>query len=242
MRNLLVSLAIATALYVLLGVVLGWGGYALLVAVPAMMLANFLLARRTSRRLEALFQEVSRALQQRHVDHAIKLLEEAKRTYRDQFFLGKALDAQIGTILYAHKREFAAARPYLERAPLKNWQARAMLAASYFKDKDYAAMERVFEQACKKNKRAGLLWATYAWCQYKRGLREQAIEILARALRHQPGDEKLKASLLALQNERRLRMRRYEPEWWAFHLEKVPQPRQEIRLRRGRRPGRGQRR
>jgi hypothetical protein len=37
-----------------------------------------------------------------------------------------------------------------------------------------------------------------------------------------PSDDKLKAAQTTLQNDKRLRMRAFEPLWWQFGLEQPP--------------------
>jgi hypothetical protein len=46
--------------------------------------------------------------------------------------------------------------------------------------------------------------------------------VLARAVETNPTDEKLKSNMVALQNEKKLKMKAYSPEWYQFHLEKPP--------------------
>jgi tetratricopeptide (TPR) repeat protein len=222
MVYLLISLAVANAVFLLFYAFFNWIA-AIFPALVALVVTYILLARRTSKQIEQVGPEVNKALTGRRFDQAIKTLEDAKHTTRHQFLMGKMLDAQIGMILYAHKQDFDAAKPHLENAHGKNWQALSMLGAYHYKKKNWAEMEKVFERACKKNKKSGMVWAAHAWCQWKRGEKNKAMTILSEALKHQPDDEKLKSNLLALQNDKRMKMRGYEPEWWALHLEKIPQ-------------------
>ncbi len=222
MVYLLISIGIAAVVFLPFHYFFGWVA-AIFPAMVAMIVAYILLARRTSKQLEHLGPEVNKALTAKRPEQAVKILEEAKYRTRHQFLMGSILDAQIGMIHYAHRQDAEAARPYLENAHSKNWQALAMLGAHHFKKKDYEEMEQAFEKACKKNKKSGMVWATYAWCEWKRGQKEKAMSIISRGLKHLPEDEKLKSNLLALQNDKKMKMRGYEPEWWALHLEKVPQ-------------------
>ena len=50
----------------------------------------------------------------------------------------------------------------------------------------------------------------------------QALAVLARGAEANPADEKLKGSLVQLQNDKRLKMKPYEPLWWQFGLESPP--------------------
>ena len=53
--------------------------------------------------------------------------------------------------------------------------------------------------------------------------KDKALQVLARGVEANPSDEKLKASLAALQNDKKLKMKAYEPHWWQFGLEQ-PSP------------------
>ncbi|RMG19811.1 MAG: hypothetical protein D6729_04295 [Deltaproteobacteria bacterium] len=241
MLNLLI--AIAAGLAVFFGLGLAWSfSYAAFPGAAVLIAVYFLLARRTSKKVEAIMPEVQKALMARRTDQAIALLEQARKLGRWQFLVKSAIDAQIGMILYAHKQDFEAARPYLERAFSRQWQPKAMLAAIHFKNKRYDEMERVFEETTKVNKKASLLWAAWAWCEWKRGKRDKAIEILGRAKEHLPEDERIQKNLLALQNNQKMKMKAYGDEWYALLLEKPPmQMAVQGRMPRSRKARRGRR-
>ncbi len=240
MVYLLLAIGVAAVVFTPFYLVFNSWIAALFPAVVAFVVTYILLARRSSKQVETLGPEVNKALTGKRTEQAIKILEDAKHRTRHQFLMGRILDAQIGMIHYAHRQDGEAARPYLEHAHARNWQAMAMLGAHLYKKKDYAAMEKVFEKACKKNKKTGMIWATHAWCEWKRGEKNKAMAILSRGIKHAPDDERLKSNLLALQNDKKMKMRGYEPEWWALHLEKVPQ--QVVMQRGGGRGGFGGRR
>jgi Tfp pilus assembly protein PilF len=100
--------------------------------------------------------------------------------------------------------------------------AKAMHAALYYQRKEYDRMEKSFEAAVKTGKKDGVVWAAYAWCLSQLKEREKAMKVMARAVEANPSDEKLKAGLTALQNDKKLRMKAFEPLWWQFGLEEPP--------------------
>src|SRR5436305_1465776 len=67
------------------------------------------------------------------------------------------------------------------------------------------------------------VWAVYAWCLSQSKNKDEALKVMGRAVEANPSDEKLKAGLTALQNDKRLKMKAYEPMWWQFGLEAPPQ-------------------
>jgi predicted Zn-dependent protease len=212
---------------VVAGAMVAAGGIALvgsvvaaLILAPIAAIGTLLaLTRRVQRRLDRAAREVEGHLRRGRVDRALAALEGQRPLARWQVRLGPALDAQIGMLLYGEKRAEGATRPHLERAGPRAWQAQAMLAASHYKRGRFGDMERVFERALKRSRKQSLLWATYAFCQWKRGRAGAAIDILARATRRLPADRALARNLRALQNRRRMRMTAYGPTWWSLHLE-----------------------
>lgn len=179
---------------------------------------SYWVRQQLNRRMPAIEQ----AVQGQRVEQALKLLEELRPLARWQPGLNAVVDGQIGVITYATKMDFDRAQPYLEKAVVKNWHARAMLAALHFKARRFDDAARVFEEAVRFNKKEAMLWAAYAWCESKRQNRAKAIDIMQRAVKAMPDDQDLKDNLSALQQDKRMRMNAYTPEWWALHLERPP--------------------
>lgn len=221
MINLLIALGLGAVTTVGVGVFAGFA-LASFPGVVVAIAAYLLLARRTNKQLEALMPAVQKALTVRNFDEAVRLLKSARSLGRWQFLVGPVLDAQIGMVLYSYQQNPEAARPYLEKAYSKQWQAQAMLGALHYRKKRWPEMTEAFEACAKSNKKTGLVWAAWAWCEARRGNKDLAIEILGRGLKVQAEDEKLKANLLNLQNGRKMKMKAYAEEWWALMLEKPP--------------------
>lgn len=223
MWNLLISLAIglAVAAGIRFGTEFGWVA-AVLPGLVAAAAAYLLLARRTWKRLEGLFDAMQREVQAQKIDRAIQTLEKGFALAPWQFLVSAQLHSNIG-ILHYIKRDFEAALPHLEKSFSKNWIARGMLAASLYRKRDLAAARKVFEEAVKSSKKEGVLWSAYAWILEKEGQHEDAIAVLSRAVSANPSDEKLKSSLQALQNGKKLKLGKlYEEQWFQFHLEAPP--------------------
>lgn len=200
------------------------------------------LARRTFLQLQAAIQKVQAELstlspnkkeQQAKADKAIKMLEAALPLGRWQFLLEGEVHGQIGMIKYLFKDLEGALAAFSKTGP-RNYFARAMQAAIFFQRKDLQGMERSFEDAVKHGKKEGLMWAAYAWCLLQNKESDKALKVLSRAVEANPSDDKLKAALTAVQNDKRLKMKAWEPMWWQLGLEQpaVPQP----QFTQGRRP------
>jgi tetratricopeptide (TPR) repeat protein len=223
MYNLLLSLAtgLLVALAIRFGTSVGWAGAVvpgLLVAVGAYLV----LARRSWKQLERLFEETQRELQAQRVDGALRVLERGFALAPWQFLVESQIHSQMGVLLYV-KRDFDGALPHLEQSFSRHWVARAMLGALRYRRRDLAGMERVLEENVKANKKEGLAWSVYAWILEKEGRHDDAVGVLGRAAAANPSDEKVKASLQALQNGKKLKLGKlYAEQWFQFHLEQAP--------------------
>lgn len=222
MINLLLAVAAAVAVFGLfffthITHALG----SILPALVAGIGAYVLLARRTVKQLEGVMSQVQKELGGRRMDKAIALLEAAFPLARWQFLVASQLHGQIGSLLYVQKK-FDEAEPHLKKSFVKMWPARAMLGAQHFRRKEWKEMEDVFDTAIRANKGESLLYATYAWCEDKRGERKKAIEVLQRGVSQNKSDDRLKTLLTRLQNDKRMKLEGYGEQWWQFWLESPP--------------------
>jgi tetratricopeptide (TPR) repeat protein len=223
MYNLLISLAVglAVSLAVRFGTNVGWVG-SIVPGLLALMVAYFLLARRSWKQLEALMGTVQKELLAQKLDRALQTLEGGFALAPWQFLVASQIHSQIGVLRYV-RQDFAGALPHLEKSFSRHGVARTMLALSRYRKKDLEGMRKVFEEAAKDNKKDGLLFATWAWVEEKEGAHDRAIAAVARGLKTNPSDEKLKAAAQALQNDKRLKMGKlYGEQWFQFHLEQMP--------------------
>jgi tetratricopeptide (TPR) repeat protein len=195
----------------------------------------FLLLRRTNALLQKEMQAVQALLMNKNIDGALQLLESTKQRFKKWVpLLASQLDGQIGSIHYL-KKDFEKARPYLENAFIRMWDAKLMLACLLSGEvssgkkgekpmkADMKAVDELLERVAKYNTKQGLLYSTWAYLHWKAGDTKRAIEILARgkdALGD--ADAHLSANLLALQNDKKMKMKGYGEVWYTFHLEQHP--------------------
>lgn len=227
----MINLALALAAALLTGVAVvafQFSWYAALIPAVLVLAGTYvLLARRTFAQVQKLMTQVQEELsamppsqkeQRLKVDRAVKLLESALPLSRWQFLVAGEVYAQIGMLKFLVKDLDGAIEAFTQGSS-RNGLAKAMQASAYFQKKDTAAMEKAFEAAVTATASDGMLWAAYAWClkQLKEDDRAQAI--LARGVAANPKDEKLKAALSALQNDKKLKMKPWEPNWWQLGLE-----------------------
>jgi len=230
MFNLLISVAVGVLVTLLIRLA-GFSVWAGLVPGTLAMLGTFVfLARRIALKVQALSKAAEKELstqptnnrdRQQRIEKAVKILEEGLSFDRWQFLIAAEIHAQIGMIRYV-AQDYPAAQIHLSKANARNYMAKALQAALYFKQKEYPKMESAFESAVKSGKKEAVVWAAYAWCLQQIKEKEKALKVMARAVEANPSDEKLKAGLTALQNDKRLRMKAFEPTWWQFGLETPP--------------------
>jgi tetratricopeptide (TPR) repeat protein len=223
MYNLIIAIAvgIAVSLALALGTEFGLAA-AIFPGVLATTIVYFVLMRRTWKRLEGIFDAMQREVQAQKFDKAIQTLQGGFVLAPWQFLVGAQLHANIG-ILHYLKGELDTALPHLDKSFSKNWVARGMLGAARYRKHDLDATTKVLEQAVASNKKEGVVWSLYAWILEKEDRHDKAIEVLARAVKANPSDEKLKSSLQALQNGKKLKLGKlYAEQWFQFMLERPP--------------------
>ena len=138
-----------------------------------------------------------------------------------QFLLASQLHSALGVLLYS-KKDFDEALPHLERAFFRDWQAQATLGALHYKRNEYAEMEKAFEKAVSRARTKRWPGASTPGASTRPASGTKAQQVLTRAIEANPSDERLKSNLIALQNDKRMKMQAYEPEWFQFHLERLP--------------------
>ena len=187
--------------------------------------AYFLLGRQISKALERqlLGAQAEMAKGQNHIPRAIEILKAAKvRFGKLQFFAASSIDGQIGMVLFMQNKH-KEARPHLENAFVRLWQAKAMLAVLDYKKKNLAKVDENMKRTAKYAGKQGLLWSTWAWMHAKSGHRDRAIDILNQGNEvMKEADEVLKNNLLAHKNGNKMKMKAYGDGWYQLGLETHP--------------------
>lgn len=225
MYNLFISIAacIFTTLALSLTGLLSLGE-ASIPGLLALVVTYFVLARRSFKQIERVFGHAMRSLQAvpPKMELAISTLEAARAVGKWQFGIESQIDSQIGTIHFLQQK-FDKAFPYFNRSlNFGHWMAGAMLGVIHYKKKNHDEMKRVFEVVVKKAKKASLAWNLYAYLLQQVGDREAAQALLVRALKKTDDDPRVKESLLAVQNGKKIKMKAYKDQWYQFHLERPP--------------------
>lgn len=239
MYTILISLA--SGIVIALGIkLLGfplWAG--IIPGVLALLVAFLLLARWVSKRVQVHTDAMQKQFDpqptnqkelQQAVARALKDLEQALAYEKWQLTVGPGIHAQMGILKYMVKDLDGALVHFQQSTPSnalakvlpQDPMAKALEGALHYQRKNYTAMESAFEAAVGYGKKDPVVWAAYAWCLLQIKERDKALRVLSRAVDANPSDEKLKASLTQVQNDKRLKMKPYEPGWWNFGLETPP--------------------
>jgi len=223
MLVLLVALAVGAVVGVGAGLAFGVVG-GVLPGLAAVAVVYVLLMRRVNAELRLAMAGVQQAMQRQNVEEAIAKLEAIRARFAPRaFFLSGQGDAQIGALHFI-KKDHEKARPYLERAFIRVWEAKMMLAVLMSKKKDsLPAVDALLEKVARYSPKQGLLWSTWAYLHWKAGDVDGAIKLLGRGKEAVgEADQVLAANLLALQNGKKLKMKGYGDPWYQFQLEQHP--------------------
>jgi hypothetical protein len=131
------------------------------------------------------------------------------------------------------KKDFEKARPYLDAAFVRSWDAKLMLgvlvsgALDPKKVKKHeltlAPVDDLLEKTVRFADKQGLLWSTWAWLHWTNGDTAKALSILARGKEKLgEGDQHIAANIAALQNDKKMKMKGYGDAWYSLHLEEHP--------------------
>jgi tetratricopeptide (TPR) repeat protein len=226
---LAIAISVALGLVVAVATLLAFPWWASILPALATMVATYVfIVRKVNGQLQKAMQGVQGALMQRNIDGALTVLEGIKQKFgRWVLFLNAQIDGQIGGI-YFLKKDFEKARPYLEKSFTRMWEPKVMLGVLASGQLgggkgDMKKVDEIFEGAARYSPKQGLMWSTWAYLHWKAGDAKRAVEILARGKQILgEADALLSQNLLALQNDKKLKMKGYGDPWYQLHLEQHP--------------------
>lgn len=239
MYSILISVGSGVVVTILFGYLFGRPnisvGAGIVPGIIVMIGVWITVGRKIGKKLEALMLRFQDEVQPKgmqkpdpqRIERAIEILKSGYQYRKWNLLVGPQLDGQIGMAYYVDKK-FDKAEPYLQTAMGRHWIAKSMLAVLHFKRKQYDEMKAIFDKTVKKAKKEGFLWNLYAYCLWKAGDRDGAIDVLSRGLEVLSDDQRLEGNRLALQRKKKMKMRGWNEMWYQFHLDKPPQPKMQI--------------
>jgi len=224
MYNLAIALGIATVLFALGTVVGGTWIAGFIPALLALVIAYFLLARRTGRQLETLLKSAMVEFEKGRVEKGRKIVEGGFALGKWQFLVKEQLHAQLGALAYM-QRDFKSARTHLAKAWSRHWQSQAMLAALDHRDGKSTEALAIMDKAKGSGKKDPTFWALYTWLAYDSGDKDQALKVVNEGLVKLEDSAALKQLADIIRNDKRLKtnfFRAFQPTWYQFFPEHMP--------------------
>ncbi len=224
MYNLLISLGLGAALFVLGWLVAGTWVAGFIPALIGTGVAYFLLARRTGKQLEALLGEAMVEFNAGNIDKGRDIVKSGFELGKWQFLVSQQLHAQLGALSYM-QQDFKTARVHLEQAWSRHWQSQAMLAAlDHRSGKHKDALERM-DKAKSAGGKDACFWGLYVWYAYSAKDNDLALKVVNEGLKQVEGSQGLKQLADVIRNGRRLKtnlFRAFQPTWYQFFPEHMP--------------------
>ncbi len=223
MYTILVALgvgAVAGAIWTALGLWKTWA-FGIVLGITVALVCFIVLSRRMAKRVEPVFEQVQRQIQQGNTKLALRSLEEMLPLGRWQVLLTGQLHAQMGSLCFTMGEE-ARALEHLEKASPRLADGQLFLASLYYRKKNVDRAKQVLDTAIKYNKKQVMLYNVYAWILNKEGDREGAIEQLLRCLKVEKNNETTKDNLQRVQNGKKMNMKPFQMSWYSLQLEKLP--------------------
>jgi hypothetical protein len=226
MYNLLISLGVGAALYLVTALVAGSWVAGILPALIAAAVAYFLLARRTFKQFEAAATAAVSKLQQ--VQQNAQIIEEVKADLAAalplgqwQFLIAEQVHGQIGQLAYmqANMRQSAdhsEARGHLQKAWSRDWMSQLTLAVIEHRAKESAAALGRYDKAKGAGGGQAIFWAVFAFIARDSGDTDRALVILNEGLQKMPKNEPLTAWRAALANGKDLDLMAFGQPWFQF--------------------------
>ena len=221
MYNLIIALVIACTAFAL-----GMSITGILVAgfVPgaiALLIAYFLLARRTGNQFRVVAERAAEEFQNGRFEPGLRLMESCLDLSKWQFGIAGQVHGQIGMLMYM-QRKWPEARAHLAKAWGRDWRARSMLAAlEHRQGNKEKALERMDELKGHGGKDP-VFWALYAYFAVESKKRDLALAMINEGLKkceNSPGPMGLQK---AIANKKKLKMKAFAPTWYQYFPEQMP--------------------
>jgi tetratricopeptide (TPR) repeat protein len=234
MYNLLIAAGAAVVSFLAGWAAVSWiAGF--VPAILAFVIVWVLLARRTGKQVEALFQAAMQTLQAGKIDEARAMLEAAMPLGKWQILVTQQIHSQLGALDYlqgvghtvqrqasAAKARYASAREHLEKAWSRDWRAKATLAAIHHREGRPDDAVKVLEAASGVGKGETIFWALYTYVLNEARRRDEALQVVGRGLQENKDSKPLKEIQAALANKTRPNMRVMGEPWYQFFPEDIP--------------------
>ncbi len=234
MYNLLISIGIALTAFAV-GALTASPLAGIIPGVLALLVAYFILARRTYKQIEGIAASAMELLQDAQqdpsaIDKASVIIKAALPKAKWQFLVGSQLHGQLGQLAYMKTNmrqtgDFSEAKSHLVQSWSRDWLSQTILAVILHKEKQSTeALERL-EGAKSGGSNQALYWALYAWMAKAAGDVDKCLAVLKEGLDANKDHAGLKEFRTAAANGAALPIQAFSPQWFQFfpmHIQKLP--------------------
>ncbi len=195
-------------------------GFGIFCGFIVTLVAFFIVVRKTSSKLQQLFNAANMELQKQNFQKSVEMLKQGYSLKHWGFLVTAQIDSQIGVILYTQKK-FGEAYKYLRKANPRIFLAYCMLIVGHIKNKKTDEAESALRVLLKTNKKEAFVYSFAAYL-YKKEFNdsEKAMSVIKDGLKKLPNNEKLKEHHNALQNKKRFKMSKWGDMWLQLMLDK----------------------
>jgi tetratricopeptide (TPR) repeat protein len=177
-----------------------------------------LLTRRTSDKVQPLFEQAAKQAQAGNVPKAVESFQQALEFKRWQFFLEKQVNTQVGILHYGAGDE-AKAVEHLQKGYPKVSEGHLILGTVLYRQKKLDDAVEALELGITFNKKSPIIYNLLAWILNKEGKTAEAIEVLNRCLKKVKSDEETSENLNRLQNGKKMNMKPFGQLWYMLKFE-----------------------
>lgn len=219
----MLGLAISIAAGIAAGIIIGFFvniGFGIFIGMFVAIGLFIFFTRYFSKKLQTVFNAANTEIQKQQFERAVSILKSGYR-YNNYAFLVKAqIDSQIGVILYTQKK-FGEAYKYLQHSNPRIMMGYLMLIIGHIKNNRTRNIDNDIKMLIRFNKKDPFVYSAVAYL-YEEELndRDKALEILNKAAKAMPDNQKIIEHLTAFQNNKPFKMEKYGEMWYQLMLDR----------------------
>jgi uncharacterized protein HemY len=221
MYNLIIALSIAAASFALGMTIAGTLVAGFVPASIGMLIAYFLLARRTGNQFRVIAERAAAEFQAGRMGPGLKLMESCLKLSKWQFGISGQVHGQIGMLMYM-QRKWSEARTNLSQAWKRDWRARSMLAALEHRQGNKEKALELMSELISHGGKDPVFWALYAYLAVESKKRDLALEMLSEGLKKCKDSPGLLDLQKSVANKKKLKMKAFAPTWYQYFPEQMP--------------------
>ena len=221
MYNLIISISIAALFFTVGMVTTGTMVAGITPGSIALIIAYFLLARRTGGKFRVIAEKAASEFQNGRFEPGLRLMESCLSFSKWQFGIAGQVHGQIGMLMYM-QRKWPEARIHLSQSWKRDWRARTMLAAlDHRQGQKEKSLDRMADLVSHGGKDP-VFWALYAYIAVEAKKRDLALEVISKGLQKCKDSPGLVDLQKTVANKKKMKMKAFAPTWYQYFPEQMP--------------------